>query len=162
MKSITLAIAITILAISGCGYKTTAQREEAHRAEREIQSVRQMIRSRELPKIEFESNSAVLLPESYRTLDKIADVLLHYPSMKLIVEGHTDDVGSDDYNDELSLARAGAVKEYLVQLGVYPDFIRVKGYGKRRPVVYGTSNEARSLNRRVEFVLTTRSWQAIF
>lgn len=157
-----LAIAIAILAVSGCGYKTTAQREEAQRAERELQSVRQMIRSRELPKIEFEFNSAVLLPESYRTLDKIADVMLHYPDMKLIVEGHTDDVGSDDYNDELSLARAGAVKEYLVQLGIYPDFIRVKGYGKRRPVVYGTTNEARSLNRRVEFVLTTRSWQAIF
>lgn len=162
MKGIMLAMAMAIMTVSGCGYKTTAQREESLRAERDMQSVRQMIRSRELPKIEFEFNSAVLLPESYRTLDKIADVLLHYPSMKLIVEGHTDDVGSDDYNDELSLARAGAVKEYLVQLGVYPDYIRVKGYGKRRPIVYGTTNEARALNRRVEFVLTTRSWQAIF
>lgn len=127
-----------------------------------MQSVREMVRTKQLPKIEFESNSAVLLPQSYRTLDLISEILLNYSNMKLTVEGHCDDIGSDDYNDALSLARAKAVKSYLVELGVYPDYIRTKGYGKRRPVVYGTDDEARALNRRVEFTLTTRSWQSVF
>lgn len=157
---------LAFTALCGCGgysmKRNTVEQEESTRAQKALQDVRDMVRTKELPKIEFEFDSAVLLPESYRTLDQIAQILIAYPHMKLVVEGHCDDVGTDEYNDALSLARAKAVKAYLVELGVYPDYIRTRGYGKRRPVVYGTDDDARALNRRVEFTLVRKNWQTVF
>ncbi len=138
------------------------EKEEARRAELELNSVMDMVSSREIPPVEFESGSDRLLASSKPLLDRIAEVLLKHNRLKLIVSGHTDDVGSDEYNDDLSLRRAGAVKMYLATKGVYPDFVRVYGYGKKLPVVKATTPEARALNRRVEFRITTRDWGTVY
>jgi len=78
------------------------------------------------------------------------------------VEGHTDDVGGEEYNEVLSLKRAGAVKQRLAEKGVYPDSVKVFGYGKSRPLTRDTSDRGRALNRRVEFIITTRHWESVF
>ncbi len=136
--------------------------EEERRAALEMQSVTDMISSRRAPPIEFEFNSAQLLQSSYKTLDLVANILKKYPRLKLIVEGHTDDVGGHEYNDLLSLKRAESVKSYLVSQGIYPEFVRTYGYGKRRPVTSDTSEKGRALNRRVEFIITNRRWEAVY
>jgi outer membrane protein OmpA-like peptidoglycan-associated protein len=66
------------------------------------------------------------------------------------VNGHTDDVGSDAYNQKLSERRAEAVRDYLVQAGLSPDILSVQGHGKSLPLVKGSSDAARAKNRRVE------------
>ncbi|MBI5623201.1 MAG: OmpA family protein [Elusimicrobia bacterium] len=136
--------------------------ESARRASLEVQSVMEMSRSGRIPPVEFEFDKAVLLPSSYQLLDKIAEIVSRFEDIKLVVEGHTDDVGSHEYNDWLSAERGRAVKTYLSSRGVFPESIKVIGYGKRRPITQDTSDKGRALNRRVEFVLTTREWKAVY
>lgn len=162
MKKLILLAAVP-LALWGCGRTLSpAEREEARRADLELQSVMDMVSSREIRPIEFELGSAKLLPSSYALLDKIASILMTHNNLKLIVSGHTDDLGSADFNERLSQERAGAVKMYLARKGVYPDFVRVYGYGESQPLVKGTSEKERALNRRVEFRITTRDWGTIY
>ena len=127
-----------------------------------MQSIYDLLVSRDIRPVEFETGSAVLLPGSYELLDRVAEVLKNHLKFKLVVEGHTDDVGGDAVNDQLSLERAGAVKMYLVTKGVWPDYVRVRGYGKHRPLIKDTSERGRALNRRVEARLTTRDWESVF
>jgi len=136
--------------------------EEERRAELELQSVQDMVSSRQVPPVEFETGSSTLLESSYGLLDRVAEILKRHPRLKLIVEGHTDDVGGDEYNLRLSLERAGSVKQYLATKGVWPDFIKVFGYGKRRPITKDTSERGRALNRRVEFIISARDWESVF
>ncbi|NLO91379.1 MAG: OmpA family protein [Elusimicrobia bacterium] len=154
--------AILLLGLAACASVSYEEREWARRDAQKLQTIKEMIASRQLPAIEFESDKAILLPASYETLNKIAQILIDNRTLKLVVEGHCDDVGSDDYNDALSYARAKAVKTYLTDRGVWPDYVKIYGYGERKPLVRSTTEEARALNRRVEFRLTTRNWQAIF
>lgn len=151
-----------LLGLAACASVTYEEREWAKRDAQKLQTIKEMIASRDLPSIDFESDKALLLPTSYPTLNKIAQILIDNRTLKLIVEGHCDDVGSDEYNDALSYARAQAVKNYLTGRGVWPDYIKIYGYGERKPLVNNTTEAARALNRRVEFELTTRNWQAIF
>ena len=162
MKKLALVLAAA-LAAAGCGRQlTVTEREEARRAELELQSVMDMVSKREIPPIEFELGSAKLKATSFELLDKIAEVLTHHNKLKLIVSGHTDDTGSEEFNEQLSLERAGAVKLYLAKRGVYPETVRVYGYGESQPVVKDTTEEARALNRRVEFRITTRDWGTVY
>ena len=159
----TILVLAAGLALGACGKQLTpAEREEARRGQLELQSVMDMVSSREIPPIEFELGSATLMPSSYELLDKIAHILLTHNNLKLIVSGHTDDQGSAGFNERLSQERAGSVKMYLAKKGVYPDFVRVYGYGSRQPLVAGTSEKARALNRRVEFRITTRDWGTVY
>ncbi|MHB0995886.1 MAG: OmpA family protein [Elusimicrobiales bacterium] len=156
-------VAAAVLAAWGCSKPlTVTEREEARRAELELQSVMDMVSKREIPPIEFELGSARLKASSFELLDKIAQVLTHHNKLKLIVSGHTDDTGSEEFNEQLSLERAGAVKLYLAKRGVYPETVRVYGYGESRPVVNDTTEDARALNRRVEFRITTRDWGTVY
>ncbi len=139
-----------------------AEKEEARRAGLELQSVMDMASSRQVRPVEFELGSARLLASSHELLDRVADVLLKHNRLKLIVSGHTDDTGSEAFNEQLSLERAGAVKMYLVQKGVYPESIKVYGYGSRVPALNENSERARALNRRVEFRITTRDWSTVY
>ena len=82
--------------------------------------------------------------------------------MKLIIEGNTDMVGSKEYNYWLGASRAAAMKSYLVSRGVLADRIRIHSYGSDRPLTLDTSEEGRMTNRRVHFVLTTRTWQSVY
>lgn len=101
--------------------------------------------------LQFDFNKANLRPENRELLSRIVGILLTLDKgYAVYVYGHTDDVGSDEYNLELSKRRAEAVRDYLVQGGVNPAIISTEGYGKKRPLVPGTSAEARAKNRRVE------------
>ncbi len=151
------------LLLCGCSASMTpAEKEEARRAELEVQSVMDMASSRQIPPIEFELGSAKLLESSYALLDRVAQVLIRHNRLKLIVSGHTDDTGSEAFNERLSLERAGAVKMYLATKGVYPDSVRVYGYGSSRPLINDTTEKARAMNRRVEFRVTTRDWGTVY
>lgn len=143
-------------------YDSFYDREYERRAQAEMQDVTEMVKTKQLPVIDFKFNSDKLKPESYPTLDKIASILIKYPKLKLVIEGHTDHVGSYEYNDELSMMRALSVKRYLATKGVRPDSMKTYGYGKRRMLTQGTTKEDMALNRRVEFILTTRDWHAVF
>lgn len=104
-----------------------------------------------LDNIGFEFAKATLTPESKTELDELADMLIDYPLMRIEVEGHTDDVGSDASNLTLSEARAKAVVDFLRNRKVEKERITWKGYGETKPLVPNDSEEHRTLNRRVEF-----------
>ncbi|MBZ0111313.1 MAG: OmpA family protein [Thermoanaerobaculia bacterium] len=103
--------------------------------------------------IEFDFNEAVLRPEAKELLSRIAGVLLTAEDFGIQVYGHTDDVGSPEYNLELSERRAGAVRDYLLEAGIRPDLIAMKGFGMRAPLAQGSDEAARQRNRRVEIAI---------
>ena len=80
--------------------------------------------------------------------------MIAHPGLHLEVEGHTDAVGSDEYNQQLSEKRAVVVRDYLVQQGIPADTIVSRGMGKTQPVASNDTSEGRQQNRRVELVLS--------
>ena len=101
----------------------------------------------------FKINSSTLSDSALASLDKIADIFVKYPETNILVEGHTDDTGSDAYNMQLSQKRAEAVSGYLESKGVNANRFTVKWYGETQPK-YPNDNEAnRALNRRVELAI---------
>lgn len=108
-----------------------------------------------LKDINFQLDSYRLIPPSFTELDGVADYLLRHPGLRVQLFGHTDDRGSDRYNLKLSQARAKNVAEYLVSVGIKPDRIDHFGYGEAKPLMEGISEEARTLNRRVEIRFVT-------
>lgn len=105
---------------------------------------------RVLKNVHFEFNSAVVMESSLLSLDSLADFLRANGDLHVMIAGHTDDVGSDAYNIELSRKRARAVFLYLLHCGVDRKRMQVCGYGKTRPLFHGTDEIIRQLNRRVE------------
>ncbi len=103
--------------------------------------------------INFEFNSSIL-SDGYPTLLRIADLLKQHADYKIKVEGHTDYVGSDAYNEKLALSRADTVKSFLVKYGVPAGAIQTSGQGKRVPEVPNTTKEGRFINRRVVLTVT--------
>jgi len=100
--------------------------------------------------LKFDFDKATLRPENREILSRIAGVLLTSAGYRVQIYGHTDDIGTTEYNQELSERRAATVREYLIQAGIDSGIIATKGFGKSNPRVPGGSNEARSMNRRVE------------
>ena len=100
--------------------------------------------------IRFDFDKAVIRPEDRDLLSRIAGVLLASYGFRIHVYGHTDDVGTEQYNQDLSERRAGAVRNYFVDSGIDSEIISIRGYGKSSPRVPGTNPEARARNRRVE------------
>lgn len=109
-----------------------------------------------LDNIGFEFAKATLTPESTKELDELADMLIDYPMMRIEVEGHTDDIGSDASNLALSEDRAHAVVDFLRNRKVEKERITSKGYGETKPLVPNDSEANRALNRRVEFRVTEK------
>ena len=105
----------------------------------------------------FDFGKADLLPESKLELDRVAEFLRTAGTITLEIGGHTDDVGSDSYNQKLSEERADAVKNYLVSKGVAAPELKAVGYGKSQPLVKGTTDDDRAKNRRVEMTITSES-----
>lgn len=101
-------------------------------------------------KIYFETNSAKLKPVSSGQLDALVDILKKYDAANLVIEGHTDDVGNDDYNMELSQKRTESVKNYLMSKGILEARLTAKGYGETKPVADNKTASGKSKNRRVE------------
>jgi OmpA-OmpF porin, OOP family len=98
----------------------------------------------------FDFNKATLQPASDGPLGQVAALMAANPSMQIEVQGHTDNVGGDDYNQKLSEARASSVMIWLTQHGVAAGRMTAKGYGKTRPVADNNNDEGRMKNRRVE------------
>ncbi len=102
----------------------------------------------------FEFNKADLRPESRPELERLVKLMNTYPSMKISVEGHTDSVGTYDYNMDLSTRRAQAVVNYLLARGISQDRISYKGFGYTKPIAPNDTEEGRAKNRRVEIRIT--------
>jgi outer membrane protein OmpA-like peptidoglycan-associated protein len=100
--------------------------------------------------LKFDFDKAELHQSDKELLSRIAGILMTSPDYTISVNGHTDDVGTDEYNQKLSERRAQAVRDYLVKAGLPAEIFTVTGHGKRRPLVPGTSEKARAKNRRVE------------
>jgi len=103
--------------------------------------------------LKFEFDKAELKPEDRELLSRIAGIIMTSHDYTISVNGHTDDVGSDAYNQKLSERRAEAVREYLVKAGLSAEILSVQGHGKALPLVRGSSEVARAKNRRVELGL---------
>lgn len=100
--------------------------------------------------LEFETGKSIILTSSYLSLDKVAEVLKDKPNFKLLIEGHTDNVGRDAANMSLSQNRALAVKNYLVSRGIDESRITAKWFGETKPIADNSTAEGRQKNRRVE------------
>ena len=102
----------------------------------------------------FDSGKFTLRPPTREKLAKISGIILAHPGLKLEVEGHTDDVGSEDFNQKLSEQRSAAVRTYLMEQGLNGDLITSVGFGKTVPAVPNTNAANRQKNRRVEMVVS--------
>ena len=103
--------------------------------------------------VEFDFDKATLRPESRQTLDEATEVLRQYPDIRVEVAGHTDSIGSDQYNQGLSERRAKSVFDYLVGNGIDSGRLNSRGYGESAPIADNATREGRQRNRRVELVV---------
>jgi outer membrane protein OmpA-like peptidoglycan-associated protein len=99
----------------------------------------------------FDFDKADITPNSKLALNKLIEIFKQYPETNLLVEGHTDDKGANDYNLALSQRRATAVGNYLKSYGISASRLTINWYGETQPKVENTSDVARAENRRVEF-----------
>jgi outer membrane protein OmpA-like peptidoglycan-associated protein len=154
--------------------KTRAQAEEAELGRQKAESEKAEMRARLLkqlnailvtrdtargliatmPDVLFETNRYALRPAARESLAKFAGILLAYPDLRLEVDGHTDSVGADAYNQQLSEKRADSVRDYLVQQGIPIASVTVQGFGKTQPVASNATAAGRQQNRRVELVVS--------
>lgn len=104
----------------------------------------------ELKGVTFEFDKTRLRPDAQTILDWAVDILKKYPDMQVEIAGHTDSIGTDEYNQQLSEGRAQSVKDYFVEHGVPESQMGVKGYGESEPRDTNDTEEGRERNRRVE------------
>jgi len=104
--------------------------------------------------VQFATGTANLNMPARESLARFSGIVASYPELNLKIEGHTDNVGTDTTNNELSLRRAISVRDYLIRLGVPDRSINVDGYGSARPIADNTSIDGRARNRRVEIVIS--------
>jgi outer membrane protein OmpA-like peptidoglycan-associated protein len=103
-----------------------------------------------LKNIFFDFDSYELLPQSELELQKVIDFMTNNPTVKIEISGHTDNTGTDVYNQELSENRARVVVGYLKTKGIEQDRMEYRGYGSKQPVADNETDENRALNRRTE------------
>jgi outer membrane protein OmpA-like peptidoglycan-associated protein len=104
--------------------------------------------------INFDFNKSTIRPDSYYILDEAAQVMKEIPELKVRIEGHTDSIGSNEYNQKLSEDRANAVRFYLISRHqINPLRIEAAGRGENYPVTTNDTEEGRALNRRIDFVI---------
>ena len=106
--------------------------------------------------VTFASGESSVRPEFYATLNSVSRVLQKYNQTNVLVEGHTDNVGPDQMNLDLSIARAASVGNYLANQGVSAPRIDALGYGETQPIAANATDDGRAQNRRVEIQLTPR------
>jgi outer membrane protein OmpA-like peptidoglycan-associated protein len=145
-------------------------REAADKAEREKQELRQnlldqlnrILPTKDTPRglqvtmadILFDSGRFNLRPGAREALARLSGIILAHPGLKLEVEGHTDNVGSDAFNQTLSEKRSGAVRDYLTNQGLGADSVTAKGFGETMPIAENTTAQGRQQNRRVEIIVS--------
>ena len=139
-----------------------AERERAELRERLQQQLNIILETREsarglivnMSDVLFDTDRATLKPGAREKLAKVAGMLSTYPGLEIEVEGHTDSVGSDEYNQSLSERRAASVRDYLVSQGIPRETIEAMGFGESRPVVGNQTASGRQQNRRVELIVS--------
>jgi outer membrane protein OmpA-like peptidoglycan-associated protein len=139
-----------------------AEQEKAELRARLLQQLNSILATRDsarglianMSDVLFKSGSYELLPGARERLAKVSGIILAYPSLHLAVEGHTDSIGTDEYNQNLSEQRAEAVRDYFVQQGISANSIEARGFGKSEPIASNDTPEGRQQNRRVELVLS--------
>ena len=104
-------------------------------------------------KIFFAFDQATILEKSFDELDEVAQALKDAPRLTMRIEGHTDSTGSPEHNDQLSQARATAVRQFLIKQGVDESRLTAKGFGSKVPLETNATTEGREKNRRVEFLI---------
>ena len=109
----------------------------------------------------FDTGRSELKSGAGRKMDQLAQFLVEHPDRRVQIDGFTDSVGTDSYNEELSQRRADAVKTALISRGVQPSRIGTEGYGKAYPVASNNDSGGRQLNRRVEVVIGGNNGSAI-
>jgi len=138
------------------------EQEKAELRARLLQQLNQVLATRDsarglianMSDVLFRSGSYELLPAARERLAKVSGIILAYPSLHLAVEGHTDSVGGDQYNQTLSEQRAEAVRDYFVQQGISGSAVDAQGFGKTEPIASNDTPEGRQQNRRVELILS--------
>jgi OOP family OmpA-OmpF porin len=101
--------------------------------------------------VEFDTAKATIRKSSHEEIGKLAAVLKKYPDLKILIEGHTDNVGNAKYNEKLSQQRADAIRKNLVEkYGIETTRLTAKGYGLSKPTASNATKEGRQKNRRVE------------
>ena len=145
-------------------------REDAQKAETEKTELRERLRQQlnailetqetarglivNISDVLFDFNKYTLKPGAREKMAKVSGILLAYPGLKIQLEGHTDSIGSDEYNQKLSEQRADAVRDYLVSQGVPANTVTAMGFGKSQPVASNDTAEGRQRNRRVDMVVS--------
>ena len=139
-----------------------AEQEKEQTRARLLQQLNQVLQTREsarglivdMPDVLFDTGKYTLKPGARERLAKVAGILMAYPDLHVQVEGHTDNVGGVDFNQQLSEKRAAAVRDFLVQQGVKSTDIESRGFGMDQPVATNATATGRQLNRRVDLVVT--------
>jgi len=154
--------------------KAQAETERARRAEEEAIRQKEEMRARllrqlnqvletkdtdrgllvSMPDVLFDSGEYTLKPAARERLARIAGIVLAYPELKLEIEGHTDSIGGDNFNQSLSEKRAATVRDYLLDSGVPMSNVVARGFGKLRPIAANNTATGRKLNRRVEMIVS--------
>jgi outer membrane protein OmpA-like peptidoglycan-associated protein len=145
--------------------KERAEAEKAQLRTRLAQQLNEILETRETARglivnmsdVLFDTAKYDLRPSAREKLAKIAGIVLAHPGLQLEIEGHTDDRGSEEYNQQLSEKRASAVKDYLVQQGISPLSVVARGYGESMPLADNQTASGRQRNRRVELVVSGES-----
>ena len=106
-----------------------------------------------LQNIQFEYNSSALTEDSQSGIQMLTDFLKRNPDLKVELAGHTDNVGSESYNQKLSADRANVVRKALVDNGIDEIRLMAKGYGSTKPLAPNDSEEHRAMNRRTEMII---------
>lgn len=140
-----------------------AEREQAELRDRLQRQLNLVLETREstrglivnMSDVLFDIDKATLKPGAREKLAKVSGILLAYPGIQVQVEGHTDNTGSDEYNQQLSERRAQSVQNYLIGQSIAArDIIAVRGFGESKPVATNDTSTGRQQNRRVELVVS--------
>jgi outer membrane protein OmpA-like peptidoglycan-associated protein len=137
------------------------QRDQANQETARVQAELDALKATPTPRgmvmtlgdVLFDTARAEMKSGATRKMDQLAQFLMEHPDRRVQVEGFTDSIGTDSYNEDLSQRRADSVKAALINRGVQPSRIGTEGYGKAYPVANNTDSGGRQLNRRVEIVI---------
>jgi OOP family OmpA-OmpF porin len=109
-----------------------------------------MEKGRQTLNVEFDFDKATIKKGYDQDIDNLVQVMKDYPDLKVVIEGHTDSVGTAAYNKKLSQQRAEAVKKYMAEKGIDANRLKAQGFGEEKPIASNETKEGRQQNRRVE------------